>query len=83
MVSGPSRSVFPSLHPGRGTRIRLADCAKTFPDGTRALLPLTLEIEPQEKIVILGPSGCGENDAFAHHCRARNAGFGRLCLLRR
>lgn len=60
MVSVSPRSVSPSLRAGRGTSIRLADCAKTFPDGTRALLPLTLEIEPQEKIVILGPSGCGK-----------------------
>lgn len=43
-----------------GARIRLANCAKTFPDGTRALLPLNLEIEPREKVVILGPSGCGK-----------------------
>lgn len=43
-----------------GAGIRLADCAKTFPDGSRALLPLNLEVRPQEKVVILGPSGCGK-----------------------
>ncbi|MEM6712581.1 MAG: ABC transporter ATP-binding protein [Pseudomonadota bacterium] len=43
-----------------GASIRLTDCAKTFPDGSRALLPLSLDIEAGEKIVILGPSGCGK-----------------------
>lgn len=43
-----------------GAGIRLSNCAKTFPDGTRALLPLNLEVQPHEKIVILGPSGCGK-----------------------
>lgn len=42
------------------TSIRLEGCAKTFPDGTRALEPMTLEIEGGETIVFLGPSGCGK-----------------------
>ncbi|RKQ72344.1 ABC transporter ATP-binding protein [Oceanibaculum indicum] len=43
-----------------GTRIRLAGCAKTFPDGTRALEPLDLEVNAGETLVFLGPSGCGK-----------------------
>ncbi len=43
-----------------GTAVRLIDCAKTFPDGTRALEPLSLEIEGGETVVFLGPSGCGK-----------------------
>ena len=42
------------------TRITLSRCGKTFADGTRALEPLDLAIEPGECLVLLGPSGCGK-----------------------
>ncbi len=45
---------------GRGTSIRIRECAKTFPDGTRALEPMSLEIHGGETVVFLGPSGCGK-----------------------
>ena len=40
--------------------IRLDSVAKTFPDGTRALKRLDLEIAEGETLVLLGPSGCGK-----------------------
>src|SRR5438477_2448140 len=40
--------------------IHLAQCAKTFADGTRALEPLTLDVAAGETVVLLGPSGCGK-----------------------
>ena len=43
-----------------GTSVSLIECAKTFADGTRALSPLSLEIEDGETVVFLGPSGCGK-----------------------
>ena len=46
--------------PASGTAIRLTGCGKTFPDDTRALEPLSLEIEGGETVVFLGPSGCGK-----------------------
>lgn len=42
------------------TSIQLRGCAKTFPDGTRALEPIDLTISGGETIVLLGPSGCGK-----------------------
>ena len=42
------------------TRITLTHCAKTFPDGARALEPIELIVEPGECLVLLGPSGCGK-----------------------
>jgi putative spermidine/putrescine transport system ATP-binding protein len=43
-----------------GTTIRLKNCSKTFPDGTRALHPTDLDVQAGETIVLLGPSGCGK-----------------------
>ena len=40
--------------------IHLQSVGKTFPDGTRALEPLQLDIAAGETLVLLGPSGCGK-----------------------
>jgi putative spermidine/putrescine transport system ATP-binding protein len=45
---------------GHGAAVHIADCAKTFADGTRALEPATLDIARGETLVLLGPSGCGK-----------------------
>lgn len=42
------------------TAIRLDACAKTFPNGAKALEPMSLTIEGGETLIFLGPSGCGK-----------------------
>ena len=45
---------------GHGVSVRIDCCGKTFPDGTHALEPATLDIARGETLVLLGPSGCGK-----------------------
>ncbi|WP_272008791.1 ABC transporter ATP-binding protein [Roseovarius sp. ZX-A-9] len=40
--------------------LKLTNVAKTFPDGTRALMPVDLDIKQGEIVSLLGPSGCGK-----------------------
>lgn len=41
--------------------LTLRNIAKTFPGGTRALLPTDLDIADGEIVSLLGPSGCGKS----------------------
>ena len=44
--------------------IGLAGLEKTYPDGTRAVEPLDLEIHDGEFVVFVGPSGCGKTSVL-------------------
>ncbi len=44
--------------------VAFVDVAKVYPDGTRAVNDLDLEIENGEFMVLVGPSGCGKTTAL-------------------
>ena len=44
--------------------IQLERLTKVYPDGTRAVSSLDLEIEDSEFVVLVGPSGCGKTTAL-------------------
>jgi len=44
--------------------IALSHVGKVYPDGTRAVTDLDLEIEDSEFLVLVGPSGCGKTTAL-------------------
>ncbi len=45
-------------------QVTFEDVAKIYPDGTRAVNDLDLEIEDGEFMVLVGPSGCGKSTAL-------------------
>ncbi len=45
-------------------QIRLEKLTKVYPDGTKAVVDLDLEIRDGELVVLVGPSGCGKTSAL-------------------
>ncbi|HET8695067.1 MAG TPA: ABC transporter ATP-binding protein [Aquabacterium sp.] len=43
------------------TAVELDQASLTYPDGTVALQPVSLQIEPGQFVSLLGPSGCGKS----------------------
>jgi NitT/TauT family transport system ATP-binding protein len=41
--------------------IRIEQAEKVYPNGVRALVPITLDVRERELVTLLGPSGCGKS----------------------
>ncbi|WP_233235992.1 ABC transporter ATP-binding protein [Bordetella sp. LUAb4] len=60
--------------------ITLEQCAKTWPDGSRALHPVDLRIEGGRTLALLGPSGCGKTTLLRLICGLEAADPGSRIL---
>jgi NitT/TauT family transport system ATP-binding protein len=51
----------PTSAESAGVALAFTRVSKTFPDGTRALDDITLQVRSGEMVAIVGPSGCGKS----------------------
>src|SRR4249920_1301396 len=58
---GPASSVGGSA---RVAEVVLDRVGKVYPDGTRAVRDLNLDVDDKEFLVLVGPSGCGKTTAL-------------------
>src|SRR5918999_5176651 len=72
-------------HPDRSggggmAQIVLDDVSKVFPDGTKAVDSLDIEIGDGEFVVLVGPSGCGKSTALRMLAGLENLTDGRILI---
>ncbi|MDE2147405.1 MAG: ABC transporter ATP-binding protein [Burkholderiales bacterium] len=63
--------------------VELLSAQKTYPNGTRALLPVDLTVREGEFVTLLGPSGCGKSTLLKMVAGLLAPSEGRLRLWRR
>ena len=63
--------------------LEVLSAEKTYPNGTRALMPVNLRIEEGEFVTLLGPSGCGKSTLLKMVSGLLDATDGRLLLWRK
>ncbi|MFC3226419.1 ABC transporter ATP-binding protein [Marinibaculum pumilum] len=64
----------------RGGAIRLADVAFRYPDGTRALRGVTLEVPAGRRVALVGPSGAGKSTVLNLIPRFYDASTGQVLI---
>jgi NitT/TauT family transport system ATP-binding protein len=63
--------------------LEVLSAEKTYPNGTRALMPVNLLVEEGEFVTLLGPSGCGKSTLLKMVAGLLDASDGRLLLWRK
>jgi multiple sugar transport system ATP-binding protein len=62
------------------TAVRLESISKVYPDGTRAVSDLDLDIDDGELLVLVGPSGCGKTTALRMVAGLEEVSSGRILI---
>ena len=62
--------------------VEVLSAEKTYPNGTRALMPVDLRIEEGEYVTLLGPSGCGKSTLLKMVAGLLEPSDGKLLLWR-
>lgn len=63
--------------------VEVLSAEQTYPNGTRALLPLSLTVQPGEFVTLLGPSGCGKSTLLKMIAGLLQPTDGRILLSRK
>ena len=63
--------------------VEVLSAEKTYPNGTRALLPVDLTVRQGEFVTLLGPSGCGKSTLLKMVAGLLSPSDGRLLLWRK
>ena len=63
--------------------VEVLSVEKTYPNGTRALMPVDLTVREGEFVTLLGPSGCGKSTLLKMVAGLLDPSDGRLLLWRR
>jgi NitT/TauT family transport system ATP-binding protein len=63
--------------------VEVLSAEKTYPNGTRALLPVNLTVREGEFITLLGPSGCGKSTLLKMVAGLLGPSDGRILLWRK
>ncbi len=73
----------PDQHPANADQppaVEVLSAEKTYPNGTKALMPVNLRVQEGEFVTLLGPSGCGKSTLLKMVAGLLDASEGKLLL---